>query len=136
MLLIDLVAHVYSIGGTRWYSESIDVFEMQDAACYLCSVLLRCTGELMDHGLDSFSVSIIVLSVPSVFTVQSAFSANVNELFILYFVTILGFYLSHWEKYLTGVLYLPWTYDASMLVGTCTADTRLDRLWTQFVVVY
>ena len=30
----------------------------------------------------------------------------------------LSFHLSHWEKYLTGVMYLPWSYDFSMLGGT------------------
>ena len=29
-----------------------------------------------------------------------------------------SFHLSHWEKYLTGVMYLPWSYDFSMLGGT------------------
>lgn len=36
--------------------------------------------------------------------------------FILWNVFI-NFYLSHWEKYNTGVLFLPWGYDASMLVS-------------------
>ena len=30
----------------------------------------------------------------------------------------LSFHLSHWEKYLTGVMYLPWSYDFAMLGGT------------------
>ena len=28
-----------------------------------------------------------------------------------------GFYVSHWEKYVTGVMYLPWMYDIMELVG-------------------
>lgn len=31
---------------------------------------------------------------------------------------LLNFYLSHWEKYNTGVLFLPWGYDFSMWVGS------------------
>ena len=30
---------------------------------------------------------------------------------------VAGFYLSHWEKYITGVLYLPWLYDIIWLVS-------------------
>ena len=29
---------------------------------------------------------------------------------------VAGFYLTHWEKYITGVLYLPWLYDIIQLV--------------------
>ena len=29
-----------------------------------------------------------------------------------------GFYVSHWEKYITGVMYLPWLYDVMQLVRT------------------
>ncbi|XP_065176078.1 ethanolaminephosphotransferase 1-like [Sycon ciliatum] len=76
-------------------------------------------GELMDHGLDSLSVSAIVLSIPSMFANHPPSQSPPYELFTLFFVTVLGFYMSHWEKYLTGVLYLPWTYDASMLLAQC-----------------
>lgn len=30
---------------------------------------------------------------------------------------LLNFYISHWEKYNTGVLFLPWGYDFSMWVS-------------------
>ena len=30
---------------------------------------------------------------------------------------VAGFYVSHWEKYITGVLYLPWLYDIVWLVS-------------------
>lgn len=36
--------------------------------------------------------------------------------FILWNVFI-NFYLTHWEKYNTGVLFLPWGYDLSMVVS-------------------
>ena len=29
---------------------------------------------------------------------------------------MIGFYVCHWEKYITGVLYLPWSYDLVQLV--------------------
>ena len=30
---------------------------------------------------------------------------------------LLSFYFSHWEKYITGTLYLPWFYDFSQTVS-------------------
>jgi len=39
----------------------------------------------------------------------------------MYFVlwnVLFCFHLSHWEKYNTGVMYLPWGYDLSMVGGT------------------
>jgi ethanolaminephosphotransferase len=35
-------------------------------------------------------------------------------------VTLTGFYVAHWEKYITGVLFLPWAYDISQLVCLTT----------------
>jgi len=43
-------------------------------------------------------------------------SVNVWEFYLIYAVCLLGFFLAHWEKYNTGVLNLPWAYDASQLV--------------------
>ena len=30
---------------------------------------------------------------------------------------LLNFYFSHWEKYITGTMYLPWFYDFSQMVS-------------------
>lgn len=32
---------------------------------------------------------------------------------------MVAFVISHWEKYNTGVLYLPWAYDLSQVVCYC-----------------
>lgn len=72
-------------------------------------------GELFDHGLDSMAVWLIILAVFSMFGFGEH-SISIWELFFLHFVVLLGFYLAHWEKYNTGVLYLPWAYDASQLL--------------------
>lgn len=32
-------------------------------------------------------------------------------------VVLVAFYLAHWEKYTTSVMYLPWAYDISQLVS-------------------
>ncbi|KAF9797747.1 hypothetical protein SFRURICE_017942 [Spodoptera frugiperda] len=42
-------------------------------------------------------------------------------IFLIYYVMwnlLLNFYISHWEKYNTGVLFLPWGYDFSMWAST------------------
>ncbi|XP_046386847.1 ethanolaminephosphotransferase 1-like [Ischnura elegans] len=73
-------------------------------------------GELFDHGLDSWTA----LFIPT--CMYSAFGRSANDYSIqpvrMYFClwnVFINFYISHWEKYNTGVLFLPWGYDASML---------------------
>ncbi|CAK8697949.1 ethanolaminephosphotransferase 1-like [Clavelina lepadiformis] len=69
-------------------------------------------GELFDHGLDSWSVSLFV------FNAYSAFGRHaypVDKMYGVYASTMLGFMISHWEKYNTGILFLPWSYDLSQM---------------------
>uniref|UniRef100_K7E266 Ethanolaminephosphotransferase 1 n=1 Tax=Monodelphis domestica TaxID=13616 RepID=K7E266_MONDO len=77
-------------------------------------------GELFDHGLDSWATSLFTLSWFSV-CVSPVDSPGFSEhkMFLLLSIILLNFMLSHWEKYNTGVLFLPWGYDLSqvMLVG-------------------
>lgn len=68
-------------------------------------------GELFDHGVDSFSAALIPMLMFSIF-------GSIGPL-RLHFITwnvFLNFYLTHFEKYNTGVLYLPWAYDFTMWV--------------------
>ena len=70
-------------------------------------------GELFDHGLDSTAVWMMSVSL------LSCFGTNLHshyEVFSLIVVIVTGFFLAHWEKYNTSVLYLPWAYDFSQLV--------------------
>ncbi|XP_057341080.1 ethanolaminephosphotransferase 1-like isoform X1 [Microplitis mediator] len=71
-------------------------------------------GELFDHGLDSWTAMLITVCIYSVFGRSDHSIPPLRMYFILWNVMI-NFYLSHWEKYNTGVLFLPWGYDASML---------------------
>ncbi|XP_031556916.1 ethanolaminephosphotransferase 1-like [Actinia tenebrosa] len=71
-------------------------------------------GELFDHGLDSSAVWLITLGLFSVFG-HGVGSITVWEFYLIDVVCLIGFYLAHWEKYNTGVLNLPWAYDASQL---------------------
>lgn len=73
-------------------------------------------GELFDHGLDSWTAMLITVCMYSVFGRTDHSVSPLRMYFILWNVFV-NFYLSHWEKYNTGVLFLPWGYDASMLVN-------------------
>ncbi|XP_066592681.1 ethanolaminephosphotransferase 1-like [Prorops nasuta] len=71
-------------------------------------------GELFDHGLDSWTAMLITVCMYSVFGRTDHSVSPLRMYFILWNVFV-NFYLSHWEKYNTGVLFLPWGYDASMI---------------------
>jgi len=73
-------------------------------------------GELFDHGLDSWTTVFIPTGLYSVFG-RGPFSISIKRMFFCYWNVFFNFIFSHWEKYNTGVLYLPWGYDASMLAS-------------------
>ncbi|CAG9131614.1 unnamed protein product [Plutella xylostella] len=70
-------------------------------------------GEMFDHGLDSYSVFFIPACLYSIFG-KGDFSAPPIRMYYIIWNILVSFYFSHWEKYNTGVLYLPWGYDFSM----------------------
>ncbi|XP_076180132.1 ethanolaminephosphotransferase 1 isoform X2 [Ptiloglossa arizonensis] len=78
-------------------------------------------GELFDHGLDSWTTIFITVCIFSVFGRTDHSVSPLRMYFILWSV-FTNFYLTHWEKYNTGVLFLPWGYDLSM-VGTIIVFT-------------
>ncbi|XP_063218026.1 ethanolaminephosphotransferase 1 [Bacillus rossius redtenbacheri] len=71
-------------------------------------------GELFDHGLDSWTAVLIPVCVYSVFG-RGQHSISALRFYFCLWNVFVNFYLSHWEKYNTGVLFLPWGYDASMV---------------------
>jgi len=73
-------------------------------------------GELFDHGLDSWACIFFVVTVYSIFGRGEA-GVNVETLYYILWVVLFSFILSHWEKYNTGILFLPWGYDASQVVS-------------------
>ncbi|KAA0195293.1 Selenoprotein I, partial [Fasciolopsis buskii] len=79
-------------------------------------------GELFDHGCDSWVVYFIPASM---YTLCGVYSSP-YRLFWIQWSLIFSFISSHWEKYMTGVLYLPWTFDVSQLAvaSTCFAAYR------------
>ncbi|KAG9355844.1 hypothetical protein JZ751_000686 [Albula glossodonta] len=75
-------------------------------------------GELFDHGLDSWATSLFTLSLFSVFGISVDSGVSAYTLYCVLCVILLTFIISHWEKYNTGVLFLPWGYDISQLTLT------------------
>ena len=85
-------------------------------------------GELFDHGLDSWAVSLLTITVFSIFG-RGDFSVGIDRLFYLLLLTIYMFHITHWEKYNSGVLYLPWSYDISQYVSSRSSlFTAIRRL--------
>jgi len=74
-------------------------------------------GELMDHGVDSWAAFFLPFSIYSMFGRGELSYPPIRVLFIFWTIFI-TFYFSHWEKYNTGILYLPWSYDATQLALT------------------
>lgn len=79
-------------------------------------------GELFDHGLDSWACIFFVATVYSVFG-RGESGVGVATLYYILWVVLFSFILSHWEKYNTGVLFLPWGYDISQVVRMHTNMT-------------
>ena len=48
--------------------------------------------------------------------------------YYIVYVICFQFFLSHWEKYNTGVLYLPWAYDASQVGGPSHGHIGIDKI--------
>ncbi|KAJ2949889.1 hypothetical protein O0L34_g11209 [Tuta absoluta] len=72
-------------------------------------------GELFDHGLDSYSAVLIPTCLYSIFGRDEL--SPLRYFFVIWNIFI-NFYLTHWEKYNTGVMFLPWGYDFTM-IGSC-----------------
>ncbi|RWS12881.1 ethanolaminephosphotransferase 1-like protein, partial [Dinothrombium tinctorium] len=71
-------------------------------------------GELFDHGLDSWTAFFVPFCIYSLFG-RADYSEAPGRVLFIFWAIFLTFYFSHWEKYNTGVLYLPWTYDITQI---------------------
>lgn len=70
-------------------------------------------GELFDHGVDSYSAAVIPIYMFSLF---GSDAISPIRMFFVVWNVFLNFFLTHFEKYNTGVLFLPWAYDCTMWV--------------------
>lgn len=74
-------------------------------------------GELMDHGIDSNCMWMLPVSLMSVFGTNPAIGGiNLHHTPFLLLTLTFNFWVSHWEKYNTGILYLPWLFDIAQCV--------------------
>ncbi|CAB3407084.1 unnamed protein product [Caenorhabditis bovis] len=91
------------------------------------------TGELFDHGLDSWSTVPFTITIFSIFG-RGAYSISTVELLCVLISTQIVFFATHWEKYNTGVMFLSWAYDLSQygLVFVYTFTYFSGYQWFQF----
>lgn len=72
-------------------------------------------GELFDHGCDSWATILVPLGLVSALGRGSQWGGSPHHAVLPCLTTIAGFFMCHWEKYITGCLYLPWIYDIIQL---------------------
>ncbi|XP_038622681.1 ethanolaminephosphotransferase 1-like isoform X1 [Tachyglossus aculeatus] len=73
-------------------------------------------GELFDHGLDSWATSLFILSwFSACASPEGTPGVSVHTMYLSLIIVLFNFMFSHWEKYNTGVLFLPWGYDLSQV---------------------
>lgn len=108
-----MVLNLLSIKTSNCYLWSIDGIDGKQARRTQTSGPL---GELFDHGLDSWTAVLIPTCMYSAFGRTMQGISPLRMYFCLWNVFV-NFHLSHWEKYNTGTLFLPWGYDASMIVS-------------------
>ncbi|KAG7455264.1 hypothetical protein MATL_G00254750 [Megalops atlanticus] len=107
---------VWSVSGFATFSAyALDSIDGKHARRTLSSSPL---GELFDHGLDSWATSLFTLSLFSVFGISAETAVSAYTLYGVLCVVLLTFTVSHWEKYNTGILFLPWGYDISQVTLT------------------
>jgi len=80
-------------------------------------------GELFDHGCDAWAAVFIATTFYNTFgktsiSANSEYSISELRMYGVMWSVFFTFHLSHWEKYNTSVMYLPWGYDISMVGGT------------------
>ncbi|KAJ8333459.1 hypothetical protein SKAU_G00414670 [Synaphobranchus kaupii] len=104
---------VWSVSGLTTFSAyALDSIDGKHARHTMSSSPL---GELFDHGLDSWATSLFSLSLFSVFGTRADSGVSAYTLYCVLCVILLTFIISHWEKYNTGILFLPWGYDISQV---------------------
>lgn len=72
-------------------------------------------GELFDHGLDSWATLFLPVALFSIYGRNGEFGLSVASMYGILWLILLSFIVSHWEKYNTGIMFLPWSYDLSQI---------------------
>ncbi|UJR30409.1 hypothetical protein I4U23_017944 [Adineta vaga] len=100
----------------QFWSHQLDGMDGKQARRTKTSSAL---GELFDHGVDSWASFLFPICIFSVIT-QGEDGFSPLSMHILLLSIYITFIDSHWEKYNTKILFLPWSYDISMLIMTIT----------------
>ncbi|XP_017849266.2 ethanolaminephosphotransferase 1 isoform X1 [Drosophila busckii] len=116
-------AHTTPIPSWVWFCAAINVFVAYtldgiDGKQARRIGLSGPLGELFDHGLDSYTAMLIPTCLYSIFGRSRVYSVRPLRMYYVCLTVYFNFFVSHWEKYNTGVLYLPWGYDLSMWGST------------------
>lgn len=61
--------------------------------------------------VDSYSACLIPVCLYSVFGRGESYSVEPMRFYYVELVILFNFHVSHWEKYNTNILFLPWGYD-------------------------
>lgn len=96
----------------NYYGSCVDGIDGKQARRTKTSSAL---GELFDHGLDAWSTSFFAIAIYDIFG-QGYWGAPPLRFLLVLMAIQCTFVFSHWEKYNTGVLYLPWGYDIALVV--------------------
>ncbi|XP_066480517.1 ethanolaminephosphotransferase 1-like [Tiliqua scincoides] len=124
---------------TTFFAYALDAIDGKHARRTQSSSPL---GELFDHGLDSWAVSVLLLTFFSIPCSHDSGKAglSVSTIYSLLSVILLTFMFSHWEKYNTGILFLPWSYDISQVAAVSlylmTAILGIDVWHRPFIFGY
>lgn len=81
-------------------------------------------GELFDHGVDSWASFLFPVCIFSVIS-STEHGMSPMAMHLLLLSIYITFIDTHWEKYNTKVLFLPWAYDISMLVRRITTTGKV-----------
>lgn len=114
---------------TQFFSHTLDGIDGKQARRTGSSSPM---GELFDHGIDSWCVSMFAFGIFSIFG-RGYYGTPAWQFYAVLWMLMTCFLLSHWEKYNTGILYLPWSYDLSqvaMAIGYMLAAIFGTEMWS------
>jgi ethanolaminephosphotransferase len=61
---------------------------------------------------------------------------SVMQMYLAIWMILFTFLISHWEKYNTGVLFLPWSYDIAQIVSSEIQITIIFFLRAEFPIFF
>ncbi len=119
-----------------WWHHTVSHNIIWTVKSYLPTLsCLPYAGELFDHGFDSWSTIFLPMSCYSNLGL-GRWVGGVDDVYLPCVAGMVGFYCTHWEKYITGTLYLPWAYDITMLVGILMQTSMVCSQYTSDCMKY